>query len=73
MKYDFSQFYNFGHYGIFEEEDALYPEVRGMLKEALVSDEDFNTGWGSFKKRNRIHSCSSNWRYNHCLRKRING
>ena len=50
MKYDFSQFYNFGHYGIFGEGDALYPEVRGMLKEALVSDEDFNTGWGCFKK-----------------------
>ena len=50
MKYDFSQFYDFGHYGIFEEEDALYPEVRELLKEALASDEDFDTGWGSFKK-----------------------
>lgn len=50
MKYDFSQFYDFGHYGIFEEEDALYPEVRELLKKALASDEDFDTGWGSFKK-----------------------
>lgn len=50
MKYDFSQFYDFGHYGIFEEKDALYPEVRELLKEALASDEDFDTGWGSFKK-----------------------
>ena len=42
--------YDFGHYGICEEEDAFYPEVRKLLKEALASDEDFDTGWGSFKK-----------------------
>lgn len=50
MKYDFNQFYDFGHYGIFEEEDTFYPEVRKLLKEALASGEDFDTGWGSFKK-----------------------
>lgn len=50
MKFDFGKFYDFGHYGIFNKEDALYPEVREMLEEALKSGEDFDTGWGSFKK-----------------------
>ena len=50
MKFDFDVFYDFGHYGIFAEEDALYPEVRELLKKALESGEDFDTGWGSFKK-----------------------
>ena len=46
----FEDICDFGHYGIFDEEEALYPEVRIMLKEALESEGDFNTGWHGFKK-----------------------
>lgn len=41
---------DFGRYGIFGEECALYPEARDMLNEALESEGDFNTGWHGFKK-----------------------
>ena len=50
MKFDFDQFYDFGHYGIFAEEEALYPQVRELLQKALDSGEDFDTGWHGFKK-----------------------
>lgn len=41
---------DFGHYGIFGEEDALYPEVRLMLQEELDSNNNFDTGWHGFKE-----------------------
>ncbi len=47
--FDFSKFNDFGHYGIYDGEDALYPEVKVMLEGALKSGKDFDTGWHSFK------------------------
>ena len=50
MTFNFMNFYDFGHYGIFDEPDMFYPEVRDLLQKALDSGEDFDTGWGGFKK-----------------------
>lgn len=47
---NWGDFYDFGHYGIFDEECCFYPEVLERLKADLASGGDFDSGWGGFKK-----------------------
>lgn len=48
MKWD--DINNFGHWGIFDEECALYPEALSLLKQDLAGTEPFDTMWHMFKK-----------------------
>lgn len=47
---NWEDFYDFGHYGIFDEENCFYPEVLERLKADLASGKNFDSGWGGFKK-----------------------
>lgn len=48
--YDWNDVLDFGHYGIYAGEDALYDHNLEALKKELASGKDFNTGWHGFKK-----------------------
>lgn len=41
---------DFGHYGIFDGEDAFYQNIYKEIQHELSSNKDFNTGWHGFKK-----------------------
>lgn len=46
-RFDFN---DWGHYGVLPEEDCLYENTAEILKQALASGEDFDSGWHGFKK-----------------------
>ena len=50
---------DFGHYGIFDDPNCFYDNVRELLEHDLKSGKDFDTGWHGFKKEiesMRIHA-----------------